>query len=117
MGSVSSERKRAQAVLTTLERSTDGWKYCVELLPKAAKPEVKFHCLKVLALYAKDSWQRMTNEDKSLIKQFLFHYIIHVIAKAEPPLSISNKLAVVLVTIMRHEYPRTWPSFFKDLVK
>eukprot|EP00462_Mataza_sp_D1_P027302 CAMPEP_0175178820 /NCGR_PEP_ID=MMETSP0087-20121206/35178_1 /TAXON_ID=136419 /ORGANISM="Unknown Unknown, Strain D1" /LENGTH=1039 /DNA_ID=CAMNT_0016470999 /DNA_START=1 /DNA_END=3121 /DNA_ORIENTATION=+ len=114
-------RKQAIASCDNLKRSAEGWKVCLErLLTKHTdRHEVTFFCLMVLEEYVDSHYGKLPDEQRTPFRQSVMDLLGNFIrpGAALQQGFIKNKLCLVIVKLVKHDYPTRWPDFFTDMLK
>eukprot|EP00850_Spirogloea_muscicola_P015251 SM000115S23930 [mRNA] locus=s115:316090:322671:+ [translate_table: standard] len=133
-GAVGAElRAQAQAYCEQAKQSRDIWRLCLERLAISRFSEVQFWCLQVLDAVVRDHHASFEAGERNL----LCNGLLSVVCSMEPvaddgglepngvpeveqqrawPSFLRNKLAQVIVRLIRSYYPAEWPSAFLDLL-
>lgn len=119
LDAVAEARKQAAtAYCKQLENSQDGWLTCVRKLVQYpdGETQLKFWCLEVILQMVNRRYDALSEADRLGLQQALMVYTRDVVAvKAMAP-PVKNKLAVLFVRLLKHDYPERWPTFFHDFL-
>ena len=89
------------------------------LLPSLTGFSLQFLALSVLEQLVQRRWKILPQDQRDGIKNFIVTLIIKIsqtpVTQAQQR-TFLNKLDMVLVGILKHEWPHNWPSFIPDLV-
>lgn len=99
-----------------LKQSPDGWRVCLPGLSQPQAEEVKFWCLEVLHHTAQHQYHLLAEADRALLRRSLMLYVKDVIPVTTQPAFVKNKLSLVLVKIVKVDYPERWGNFFTDFL-
>ncbi|GFP94285.1 exportin-1 [Phtheirospermum japonicum] len=113
------ERTAADHILRDLQNNPDMWLQVVHILSNAQNLDAKFFALQVLEGVIKYRWNALPVEQRDGMK----NYISEVIVKLSSDETSFRKerlyvikLNIILVQILKHEWPARWRSFIPDLV-
>ncbi|KAL6501015.1 Exportin-1 [Orobanche hederae] len=113
------ERTAADHILRELQNNTDAWLQVVHILSNAQNLNTKFFALQVLEGVIKYRWNSLPVEQRDGMKNYISDVIVKLssddISFRREKLYV-NKLNVILVQILKHEWPSRWKSFIPDLV-
>ncbi|EFJ16798.1 hypothetical protein SELMODRAFT_233936 [Selaginella moellendorffii] len=113
------ERAAAEKILTQLRDHPETWRRVVDILQTSQNLNSKFFALQVLECVIKYRWNILPVEQRDGIKNYVSDLIVKL---SSDPVSFRdqrlyiNKLNVVLVQVLKHEWPVRWPRFIPDLV-
>jgi len=117
--STGEQQKVAQEVLTTLKEHPDAWTRVDAILEFSSNPETKYYALQILESVITARWKVLPRDQCEGIKK----YIVNVIIKlSSTPESLEKekvylgKLNIILVQILKKEWPKNWTSFIPDIV-
>eukprot|EP01051_Picozoa_sp_SAG22_P011996 SAG22_NODE_1207_length_5166_cov_4.472272_4_plen_277_part_00 len=116
-----SERDQAQKVLTDLKDHMESWKCVANILDEKYTQDqpTKFFGLQILEEAIKYRWKVLPPEQREGIKQFVVELCI---AMSQDEASLQHKkvylskLNLILVQILKQEWPHNWPNFIQDIV-
>ncbi|XP_014669844.1 PREDICTED: exportin-1-like isoform X2 [Priapulus caudatus] len=112
-------QKIAQEVLTHLKEHPDAWTRVDTILEFSSSQQTKYYALQILENVIKTRWKVLPRNQCEGIKKYTVGLIIKT--SSEPATLESekvylNKLNMILIQILKHEWPRNWPSFISDIV-
>ncbi|KAG0135947.1 exportin KapK [Tuber indicum] len=113
------DRKNAQLVLNQFSESPDSWTMVDKMLESANYPETKFLGLRVLDQVIQTRWKVLPKEQRQGIRNFVVGFIIQ---ESSTPESLHqkriliNKLNLVLVSILKQDWPHDWPDFINEII-
>ncbi|CAK5022987.1 unnamed protein product [Meloidogyne enterolobii] len=87
--------------------------------PDSALLETKYFGLQILEQLIKTRWKALPREQCEGIKGYIVNMILEISSDAEKSERMKlllQKLNLVLVQIVKQEWPRLWPSFISDIV-
>ncbi|CAK9172472.1 unnamed protein product [Ilex paraguariensis] len=113
------ERNAADHILRDLQTNPDMWLQVVHILSNTQNLNTKFFALQVLEGVIKYRWNALPVEQRDGMKNYISEVIVKLssdeISFRRERLYV-NKLNIILVQILKHEWPAKWRSFIPDLV-
>ncbi|KAI4330800.1 hypothetical protein MLD38_029049 [Melastoma candidum] len=113
------ERAAADQILRELQTNPDTWLQVVHILQNTKNLNTKFFALQVLEGVIKYRWNALPVEQRDGMKNYISEVIVQL-SSSEASLRMEklyiNKLNIILVQILKHEWPGRWRSFIPDLV-
>lgn len=113
------EQKAAQEILTKLREHSESWTRVDAMLEFSKNSQTKYYALQILESLVITRWRTLPREQCDGIKKYIVGLIIKVSSDAEvfekEHLYI-NKLNMVLVQIVKREWPKNWPDFITEIV-
>ncbi|KAH9322911.1 hypothetical protein KI387_017550, partial [Taxus chinensis] len=112
-------RAAAERILRELQINPDTWLQVVSILQNSHNLNTKFFALQVLEGVIKYRWNALPVEQRDGIKNFISDLIVQLSgdeASFRREKLYVNKLNVILVQVLKHEWPARWPRFIPDLV-
>lgn len=113
------ERTAADQILRELQSNPDMWLQVVHILQNAQKLNTKFFALQVLEGVIKYRWNALPVGQRDGMKNYISEVIVQLSsdeASFRRERLYVNKLNIILVQILKHEWPGRWQSFIPDLV-
>ncbi|PWA66235.1 exportin 1A [Artemisia annua] len=113
------ERTAADHILRELQNNPDMWLQVVHILSNTANLNTKFFALQVLEGVIKYRWNVLPVEQRDGMKNYISDVIVKLSsneASFRQERLYVNKLNIILVQILKHEWPAKWRSFIPDLV-
>lgn len=112
-------RAVANKALMALQESQDVWMKADGILEKAQNPHSRFFGLQILDDAIKTRWKVLPPDQRDGIKNYVVAKVIGIssdegVMKRERV--FISKLNLILVQILKQEWPHNWPSFIPDLV-
>ncbi|CAL1266809.1 unnamed protein product [Larinioides sclopetarius] len=116
---VGNEQKIAQEILTALKEHPDAWTRVDTILEFSENQQTKYYGLQILENVIKTRWKVLPREQCDGIKNYIVSLIIKTSSDPktlEQEKVYLNKLNMILVQILKREWPKNWPSFITDIV-
>ncbi|XP_042903085.1 exportin-1 isoform X2 [Parasteatoda tepidariorum] len=113
------EQKIAQKVLTALKEHPDAWTRVDTILEFSKNQQTKYYGLQILETVIKTRWKVLPRTQCDGIKKYIVGLIIKTSSDAETlerEKVYLNKLNMILVQILKREWPKNWPNFISDIV-
>ena len=111
--------KAAQAVLAQLKEHPEAWTRVDAILEYSHSPQTKYYALQILEQLVATRWRALPREQCEGIKKYVVGLAIKISSdeKAmETERLYVTKLNLVLVQIVKQEWPANWPTFVTDIV-
>ncbi|GAV70516.1 IBN_N domain-containing protein/Xpo1 domain-containing protein/CRM1_C domain-containing protein [Cephalotus follicularis] len=113
------ERTAADQLLRDLQNNPDMWLQVVHILQVTENLNTKFFALQVLEGVIKYRWNALPADQRDGMKNYISEVIVQL-SSNEASFRMEklyvNKLNIILVQILKHEWPARWRSFIPDLV-
>lgn len=111
--------KPLEGLLTQFKQHPQSWSRVVQILSQSKHPQSRLLALSILFDAVKLRWWALPEQARKGIRSFLVHTIISMVKEGVPPPRMPelDKLNVVLVQVVRHEWPENWPSFVPELMQ
>ncbi|XP_054160885.1 exportin-T-like [Oppia nitens] len=109
-------QKEAIEYFERLKSDQNGWKLCVECLVKSqvVDDSAIFFCLQVIEHYIKTRYSSDSEDNRTLIRQFIFHWFN---TKHLTLNYIENKFAYIVNSVFLVDFPlQKWNTFFTDIL-
>lgn len=113
------EQTLAGQVLTEFKENPDSWVQVDAILEFSTNPKTKFFALQILENLIRTKWKALPREQCEGIKKYIVGIIIKLSSDAatlEQEKFYVSKLNIILVLIVKQEWPRNWPTFISDIV-
>ncbi|PSC71723.1 exportin-1-like isoform X2 [Micractinium conductrix] len=113
------ERMAAEAVLKAVQEHPEAWTRVDAILEHSKNPQTKFFGLQVLESVVRTRWGALPDAQREGIKTYCSNLIIKIATdekafRAER--TFLSKLNLVLVDILKQDWPHKWPTFIPDIV-
>ncbi|KAI9712939.1 MAG: Karyopherin transporter [Chrysothrix sp. TS-e1954] len=112
-------QKQAQTTLNQFKENPDSWLMVDKLLGEAKYPQTKYLALQVLDNVIMYRWKVLPREQCGGIRNFVVNFIIQSSSSEESLRSqkaFLNKLNLVLISIVKQDWPDHWPHFIGEIV-
>ncbi|QSZ32979.1 hypothetical protein DSL72_002563 [Monilinia vaccinii-corymbosi] len=112
-------QKAAQAAMNQLKEDPDAWLLVDKILQESTYPQAKYLGLQVLDNVIMTRWKVLPREQCQGIRNFVVGFIIQCSGSEESLRSqrvLLNKLNLVLVSILKQEWPHNWPTFINEII-
>ncbi|XP_055376671.1 exportin-1 [Condylostylus longicornis] len=109
----------AQEILTTLKEHPDAWTRVDSILEFSQNQQTKFYALQILEEVIKTRWKILPRNQCEGIKKYVVSLIIKTSSDPETMDANKvylNKLNMILVQILKREWPKNWETFIGDIV-
>ncbi|ODN05594.1 Exportin-1 [Orchesella cincta] len=116
---IGEQQKIAQEVLTRLKEHPDAWTRVDTILEYSTNQQTKYYALQILEQVIKTRWKALHRVQCEGIKKYIVGLIIKTSSDAsslELERVYLNKLNMILVQILKREWPKNWESFIPDIV-
>ncbi|KAF8458891.1 CRM1 C terminal-domain-containing protein [Terfezia claveryi] len=113
------EQKAAQQLLTQFTENPDSWIMVDKILETATYSNTKYLGLQVLDNVIQTRWKVLPKEQRQGIRNFVVGFIIQGSSTEESlnkERTLINKLNLVLVSILKQEWPHDWPDFISEII-
>ncbi|KAJ6461179.1 armadillo-type protein, partial [Mycena vitilis] len=113
-------QQTAQLVLTQFEEHPEAWTRVPEILEKSAFPQAKFIGLQILERLVTTRWKTLPEAQRQGIRNFIVSETVTVAsddAALRRARTYLAKLNLVLVQVLKQEWPHNWPTFIAELVR
>ncbi|KAK8210264.1 Karyopherin transporter [Zalaria obscura] len=113
------QQKAAQATLNQFKENPDAWLMVDKILQDAQYPQTKYLGLQVLDNVIMTRWKVLPRDQCQGIRNFVVNFIIQSSSTEESlrkERALLNKLNLVLVSILKQEWPHNWPTFINEII-
>ncbi|KAJ2309257.1 Karyopherin transporter, partial [Coemansia sp. Cherry 401B] len=109
----------AQQVLTQFTDHEMSWARADRILSESNSLQSKFIALQILEKLIQTKWKILDEDPRNGIKNFTLNLIVEL-ASSEESLRQNkvflSKLNLILVQILKQDWPQKWPDFIPDIV-
>ncbi|KAI0485471.1 CRM1 C terminal-domain-containing protein [Xylaria cf. heliscus] len=113
------QQKAAQTALNQFKEDPDAWLLVDKILSDSKHPQTKYLGLQILDNVIMTRWKVLPREQCLGIRNFVVNFIIQA-SNTEESLkthrTLLNKLNLVLVSILKQEWPHNWPTFINEII-
>ncbi|XP_053610107.1 exportin-6 isoform X2 [Plodia interpunctella] len=108
-------KREIESMLENFSNRRDSWKHCLLFLQKSQNQYVLMFTLTTLENIINRQWISLSNNEKTEIRLTLWNELM---SKHEVMVYfIRNKLAALMVSIARYDWPDLYPDFFDNIVE
>ncbi|KAJ2590135.1 Karyopherin transporter [Coemansia sp. RSA 1722] len=114
------EQKMAQQILTEFKEHELSWTRADNILTNSSALQSKFIALQILEQLIQTKWKILPAEQRTGIKNFIVEVILNTSSTEESLRKNKvylNKLNLILVQILKQEWPHNWPTFIPEIVQ
>lgn len=115
----SKSKNEAEEVLLQFKELPNSWTKIDLILKNSSSTQSKFIALQILEETVKSKWVLFNEEMKLGLKQYVFSTVVERSSTSVPTKQndiILQKFNMVLVEIVKKEWPSRWPTFISDLI-
>ncbi|VDD92203.1 unnamed protein product [Enterobius vermicularis] len=112
-------QKIASEILTELKEQEGSWMRVDGILKFSQLIETKYYALQILESLVQTRWKTLPREQCEGIKGFIVELVIKISSESHIDPQVKTylqKLNLVLVQIVKQEWPKHWPTFMADIV-
>lgn len=112
-------QRTAQEILTSLKEHPDAWTRVDAILEYSKNQQTKYYALQILENLIKVRWKVLPVNQRDGIKKYIIALIVKTSSNPElmeKEKVYLNKLNMILVQILKREWPKNWPNFISELV-
>ncbi|CAK8692305.1 exportin-1-like [Clavelina lepadiformis] len=109
----------AESILTALKEHPESWTRVDTILEYSQNQQTKYYALQILENVIKTRWKVLPRNQCDGIKKYIVALIIKTSSDAglsEKEKTYLGKLNMILVQILKQDWPKNWPSFISDIV-
>lgn len=112
-------QKQAGEILNLLKEHPEAWTRVDTILEFSQNQQTKYYALQILEKTIKTKWKALPKNQCEAIKKYIVGLIIKN-SSDETTLTREkvyvNKLNIILIQILKYEWPKNWPTFISDIV-
>jgi len=108
------EQQAAQKVLTQFQEHPDAWQRVPKILSESSSSQTKFIALQIMDKLITTRWKVLPETERMGVRNFIVEIIISITgdeANLRREKSYINKLNMILVQILKQEWPRLFLCF------
>jgi exportin-1 len=113
------QRSRANEFLVMMRDNPEMWKRADSILEGSKLEASKFFALQVLSEMINTRWKTIPQDQRLGIRNYVVSKIISMASTDESARqngSILSRLNLVLVEILKQDWPHAWPTFITDII-
>jgi len=115
------DRKQANEVLTRLKESPNAWESAGTVLEASQDVHTRFFALQMLEDAINYRWLALPKDQRETIRNYIVKKIIDLTSvdgytNDHGQKLFVSKLNVILVQILKQEWPHNWPNFIEEIV-
>lgn len=114
------ERNAAQSLLTQIQEHPNSWLRVDKVLDASSSSvAAKFFALQILDSLIRYRWKTLPRETADSIRSYVVNYVIKLSSTDEGLTRqrvFIGKLNLILVQIVKQDWPQRWPKFIEELV-
>ncbi|CAJ0961986.1 unnamed protein product, partial [Mesorhabditis belari] len=113
------DQRQANTILVELKENPNSWTKVDAILEFSSLPETKYFALQILESVIQTKWKALPVVQRDGIKGFIVQFILKLSETNETAQRnhlLLHKLNLVLVQIVKQDWPKNWPSFISDIV-
>eukprot|EP00158_Paraphelidium_tribonemae_P007842 Partr_v1_DN28378_c0_g1_i2_m78613 putative exportin-1 len=113
------EQKMAQSIISQFQDHPEAWGRVDLILTTSQSLQTKYIALQVLERLIQTKWKILPREQGLGIRDFIVGTIIKISSDEAAFIAqrvYLNKLNLILVQILKHEWPKEWPDFIPEIV-
>ncbi|CAI4231357.1 unnamed protein product [Auanema sp. JU1783] len=117
---VGEEQRQANIVLVQLKEDPNAWTKVDAILQFSQTAESKYFALQILESVIQTRWKALPMEQRDGIKSFVVQLILRLSSNQDDMTAsalLLHKLNLVLVQIVKQDWPKNWASFITDIVE
>ncbi|KAJ0397591.1 hypothetical protein P43SY_001661 [Pythium insidiosum] len=115
----SPHQRIANQIMVALQEHQDSWTRVSDILEQSNNPSTKFYGLSILEDAIRYRWKVLPKDQREGIKGYIVGKLLQL-SSDEMTLrrerAFVQKMDLVLVQVLKHEWPHNWPSFISDIV-
>lgn len=116
---IGEQQRVAQELLTALKEHPDAWTRVDTILEFSNNQQTKYYALQILEQVIKTRWKILPRHQCDGIKKYIVALIIKT--SSDPELleqnkMYLNKLNMILVQVLKREWPKKWQTFIPEIV-
>lgn len=115
----SPHQRIANQIMVALQQHQDSWTRASDILEQSTSPQTKFFGLQILEDAIRYRWKILPKDQREGIKSYI---VGKLLSMSSDELTLRqqrvfiHKMDLVLVQVLKHEWPQNWPTFITDIV-
>ncbi|GAA5913363.1 hypothetical protein JCM8208_004742, partial [Rhodotorula glutinis] len=113
------QQQQASTVLAQFQEHPDAWQRVPAILDTSSNAQTKYIALQIMDRLIKTRWKVLPEDQRSGIRNFVVGVIVKTSSDEQTlrrEKSFVNKLNLILVQILKQEWPHNWPTFIPEIV-
>eukprot|EP00124_Ichthyophonus_hoferi_P003430 Ihof_evm3s296 gene=Ihof_evmTU3s296 len=113
------QQQVANKILVQFKAHPRAWEKADSIMELCKNPQAKFFALSILEETIKANWKMLPADQRESIKAYTVNLVIEKSTDSATLVSdrpYLHKINVILVQILKQEWPHNWPSFIPDIV-
>lgn len=115
LGPNNSQKLEAEQILLKFKNLNNSWTKVDFILKNSKSQQSRFIALQILEENVKTKWSIFNESIKGGIRQYIFSYIVNNSNLSSNDI-ILQKFNVILVDIVKRDWPKKWPNFITDII-
>jgi exportin-1 len=114
------QQKKAQIIIAQFQQHPEAWQRVDFILTHSNSLQTKYIALQVLEKLIQTKWKILPREQCSAIRDFIVGTIIKISQDEQSfhrEKVYLNKLNLILVQVLKYEWPKNWPNFVQEIVE
>lgn len=115
----SPHQRVANQIMMALQEHQDAWTRASDILEQSSNPQTQFFGLQILEDAVRYRWKILPKDQREGIKGYIVGKLLSM-SSSEMSLRqhhmFIRKMNLVLVQVLKHEWPHNWPTFITDIV-
>ncbi|CAH7689997.1 CRM1 C terminal-domain-containing protein [Phakopsora pachyrhizi] len=112
------QQKQAMTILAQFQEQPDSWQKVPYILENSTS-KAKYIALQIMEKLITTKWKALPEQQRSGIKNFIVGYIVKMTrdeAMMRKDKGFVNKMNLILVQILKQEWPHNWPGFIPEII-
>ncbi|GMR57997.1 hypothetical protein PMAYCL1PPCAC_28192, partial [Pristionchus mayeri] len=117
---VGEEQRQANLLLMEVKENPHSWTKVDAILEYSEQAESKYFALQILEGTIQTRWKTLPVVQREGIKTFIVNLVLRLSESTSAATSnalLLHKLNLVLVQIVKQDWPKNWPTFITDIVE
>ncbi|KAI9276648.1 armadillo-type protein [Phascolomyces articulosus] len=109
-----------QPILTAFHQHPDSWQVADQILERSNVLQAKFIVLQILEEFIGSRWKHLAQEQRLRIRNYIGSLVVSLSSSnitIQTEKAYLGKLNMVLVEIVKKEWPDEWPTFINEMVE
>lgn len=113
------EHAHAHKIIVALRENVQAWRHVKQILDESSDPQAKFIALSILEDTVRFRWKALPPDERAGVRVYVINQLIALSRDSETLAReklFVGRLNLVLVQILKQEWPHNWPTFIPELV-